>query len=194
MRFSKVTGVLVLALALSAGSARPAFAQGDSSSADIQRLQDNIYEAARDIAQLRGRDATLASQLQSELDEARDEATYLKVKARKRETIAQSEYADLRDKVENIRSRARGDTAGGYTPPSSPRSAGEQTSTRSSSTDDVPDGAELDVRLQKTLSSATAQVEDRFDGTTMVDIRNGDRVIVPAGSTVRGVVSSVNKA
>jgi len=48
--------------------------------------------------------------------------------------------------------------------------------------------------LQKTLSSATAQVEDRFEGTTMVDIRNGDRVIVPAGSIVRGIVSSVNKA
>ncbi len=50
------------------------------------------------------------------------------------------------------------------------------------------------MRLQKTLSSATAQVEDRFEGTTMVDIRNGDRVIVPAGSIVRGIVSSVNKA
>src|SRR5207244_6666856 len=97
------------------GSTRPTSAQGDATSADIKRVQDNIYEASRDIAQLRGRGAALASQLQAELDDARDEATYLKVKARKRETIARSEYADLRDKVENIRSRARGDSSGGYT-------------------------------------------------------------------------------
>jgi hypothetical protein len=37
-------------------------------------------------------------------------------------------------------------------------------------------------------------VEDRFEATTMVDLLEGDRVVVPAGSVVRGVVSSVNKA
>jgi len=50
------------------------------------------------------------------------------------------------------------------------------------------------VRLQHSLSSATAQVEDRFIATTMVDLREGDRVVVPAGSELRGIVSSVNKA
>jgi hypothetical protein len=58
----------------------------------------------------------------------------------------------------------------------------------------VPVGTEFDVRLQSSLSSKTAQVEDRFEATTMVDLREGDRVIVPAGSDVRGVISSVTKA
>ena len=59
---------------------------------------------------------------------------------------------------------------------------------------DVPVGTEFDVRLQRMLSSETAQVEDRFEATTLVDLMKGDEVIVPAGSVMRGVVSSVNKA
>jgi len=55
-------------------------------------------------------------------------------------------------------------------------------------------GAELAVRLQAALSSATAQVEDRFEATTLVDLVNNGRVLIPAGSTLRGVVVSVDKA
>jgi hypothetical protein len=58
----------------------------------------------------------------------------------------------------------------------------------------IPVGQELDVRLQTALSSATAQPEQRFEATTAVDLRQGDRVLVPAGSTVRGVVRSVDRA
>jgi hypothetical protein len=50
------------------------------------------------------------------------------------------------------------------------------------------------VRLERDLSSATAQVEDRFTATTVVDLYQGNDVLIPAGSTLRGVVSSVNKA
>ena len=58
----------------------------------------------------------------------------------------------------------------------------------------MPVGTEFDVRLGQTLSSGTAQVEQRFEATTMVDLMEGDRVLVPAGSVMRGIVSSVNKA
>jgi hypothetical protein len=58
----------------------------------------------------------------------------------------------------------------------------------------VPTGTELDLRLQTTLSSETAQPEQRFEGTTAVDVMQNGRVLSPAGSTVRGVVSSVKKA
>jgi hypothetical protein len=58
----------------------------------------------------------------------------------------------------------------------------------------VPVGQELDVRLQETLSSATAKAEQRFEATTAVDLMQGDRVLIPAGSVVRGVVSSVDAA
>jgi hypothetical protein len=58
----------------------------------------------------------------------------------------------------------------------------------------VPVGTEFDVRLQKSLSSETAQVEDKFEATTAVDLKKGDRVVVPAGSVLRGTVASVTKA
>jgi len=58
----------------------------------------------------------------------------------------------------------------------------------------VPVGQWMDVRLQTTLSSATATREQRFEATTAVDLMQGDRVLIPAGSTVRGIVSSVDKA
>ena len=50
------------------------------------------------------------------------------------------------------------------------------------------------MRLERELNSGTAQVEDRFVATTMVDLYQGNDVLIPAGATLRGVVSSVNKA
>jgi hypothetical protein len=180
-----------------AGVGVPTQAQVNVTSADVQRLQDNIYDVSRDVSQVRSRDGALASQLQAELDDARDEAIYLKVKLRKREPIARNEYSDLRDRIDNIRSRARGEAADGYT--SSPanrdaRPAATAGRAQTTTATDIGVGTEFDVRLQSALSSATAQVEDRFEATTVVDLKQGDRVIVPAGSVMRGVVSSVNKA
>jgi hypothetical protein len=202
MKLTRLAG-LAAVLALCLGVAGPAAAQSNVTSADIQRLQDNIYDASRDVSQVRSRDQALASQLQAELDDARDEATYLKVKLRRNEPIARSEYSDVRDKIENIRSRARGDSGGGYTPPAGSSSEPARTEQsrqtpatgRSQNPNEIPVGTEFDVRLQNTLSSATAKVEDRFEATTMVDLRDDrGRVLVPAGSTMRGIVSSVNKA
>ena len=58
----------------------------------------------------------------------------------------------------------------------------------------IPVGQELDVRLQQSLSSATGKVEDRFETTTVVDLRQDGEVLVPAGSTIRGQVTSVSPA
>jgi hypothetical protein len=191
----------LIAFALAAGLAGPVAAQSITS-ADVQRLQDSIYDTSRDVSELRGRDAQLASELQTELDDLRDETVYLKVKIRKHEPVASSDYADVRDRIDRVRARARGETVGGFGRPAQPAANPQEGSVRRQSEtrpvgdarDDVPVGTEFDVRLQRSLSSATAQVEDRFIATTMVDLREGDRLIVPAGSELRGIVSSVNKA
>jgi hypothetical protein len=195
---------LALALVLSAGLASVAAAQAPVTSADIQRLQDNVDAASQDVAALRSRDAALAGDLQTQLDDARDETIYLKVKLRKREPIVRSEYAELRDRIEAIRTRARSGAAPGSTStpqpapvpaPAPAEPVGHASSVPSStSADEVPAGTQFDVRLQDPLSSATSVVEDRFEVTTLVDLRQGDRSIVPAGSIMRGIVSSVKKA
>ena len=47
------------------------------------------------------------------------------------------------------------------------------------------------MRLQNSLNSGTAQVEDRFEATTLVDLTVNGRVVIPAGSLMRGVVTAV---
>ncbi len=200
-------GLAALVLSIALGFVQPAAAQLRSqiTAADIQRLQDNIYDAQRDVSQLRSRDATLASQLQAELDDARDDATYLKVKLRRNEPIATVDYSEVRDRIENIRSRARGDSIGGYTPPAGSRPEPDRRydpnrppsseTVRSRNPNEIPVGTEFDVRLQSSLSSRTSLPEDKFDVTTMVDLQDErGHVLVPAGSTMRGTVTSVTKA
>lgn len=58
----------------------------------------------------------------------------------------------------------------------------------------IPVGQQLDVRLQDRLSSESASVEQRVETTTVVDLMQDGRVLVPAGSVVRGVVRSVDPA
>jgi hypothetical protein len=72
--------------------------------------------------------------------------------------------------------------------------ANPPTQVSSSSPGVVPTGQELDVRLQTPLDSETANVEDRFETTTVVDLMQDGRVLVPAGAIVRGVVQSVDRA
>jgi hypothetical protein len=197
-------GVVCLALL---GS--PVFAQQSASvtQADVQRLQDNVYLADRDLSNLRSRDATRANQLTTELDDLRDEVVYLKVKLRKERTLSRVEYADVRDRIDDLRSRARGDNTASAAPAPSrvepapaPRPAAPSTSATTSTTPrstssvsalEIPVGTEVDVRLQNSLSSGTAQVEDRFEGTTVADLNINGRVAIPAGSVVRGVVTAV---
>ena len=85
-----------------------------------------------------------------------------------------------------------------YTPPTSgrPTTTANTTPTEvnSSANGVVAAGQELDVRLNTTLSSKTAKVEQRFEATTVADVTQNGNVLIPAGSTVRGVVSAVDPA
>jgi len=185
--------------------ASAAAAQMNVTTSDIQRLQDDAYQAGADVSRLRSTDPNLAAQLQTELDDLRDEVVYLKVKLRKEGSVSRNDYADVRDRIQDLRSRARGDsgtarqgsgtwgtgTSGGV-------SGGVVGSERPQRTHGgstaIASGQEIDVRLEGTLDSGTAQVEQRFQATTVVDLYRGNDVLIPAGSMLRGVISSVTKA
>jgi hypothetical protein len=72
--------------------------------------------------------------------------------------------------------------------------AGPESVPATAGRNEVPVGQQLDVRLQAELSSGTAKVEDRFQATTVADLMQGDRSLIPAGSVVRGVVKAVDAA
>jgi hypothetical protein len=205
---SKANGVLVPVVLFLASLALPAPATAQdrqsSSSAqvtasDIQRLQDAIYDAGLDVRRLQSHGADLAERLQGRLDDLRDEVVYLKVKQRK-DGVSRAEYNALRDAIDGVRTEARSavPAAGAGARPAATTERGEDTRPAQQGTtarpNEVPVGTELDVRLEKPISSDSAQVEDRFTATTVADLYNGNRVLIPAGSAVRGVVTSVNKA
>jgi TolA-binding protein len=208
---------MAFALLLSApAAAQPGYANqsGSVTSSDIQRLQEDLYAASGDIATLRSRDRSQADTLQSQLDDLRDDVTYLKVKLRREGAVSRSEYDDVRSRIQDVRSQSRGEapaarpgnstwgTNSGARPPSEQSGSGgyyggtqnAPQPARQARPGEVPSGQELDVRLESELSSATAQVEDRFRATTVVDLYQGNDVLIPAGSTLRGVVSSVDRA
>jgi hypothetical protein len=176
---------LVAALALSIVPTTSLAAQASLTQADIQRLQDAVYDAGSDVARLRDRDPRLSESLQRDLDDLRDEVIYLKVKLRKESNVSRAEYTDLRDRIDQLRSQARGEPA----QPARSTRASEPTSPT-----EIPVGTEFDVRLQTRLNSGTAKVEDRFDATTIAPYERNGRTLAPAGSVMRGVVNSVTPA
>jgi hypothetical protein len=195
---------LLAVVVLLAGLSTEAGAQGPVTPADIQRLQDSLHDIDGNLARLREQDPQRAARLRERQDSLRDELVYLKVKSQK-EGVSRDELADVRERIEDLRAEVYGeprrdrdrDRDRERMPPARPEGTGgayERPPQRPNRPDEVPTGTELDVRLQNALASDMSQVEDRFTTTTLVDLVMGDRVLVPAGSVIRGVVSSVHRA
>jgi len=57
----------------------------------------------------------------------------------------------------------------------------------------IPPDSVLGLQIEKTITSETARVEDRVDARVTRDVRIGNRVAIPAGSTVQGSVMEVER-
>lgn len=57
----------------------------------------------------------------------------------------------------------------------------------------VPSDSVLGLQIERTVSSELARVEDKVDARVTRDVRVSDRVAIPAGSTVRGSVTEVDR-
>lgn len=168
MRF----GMSVLAAVLLAGSVT--FAQPAADLATLERrVQD--AQAAYDRDRTVGDDA--------ELREIQDDLAYLRVKARRGQTVTNGERRDLSERIDRFMTQLSNRTATGRAPRDG-ASAGRE----------LPAGTEVDVRLLTRLDSKTAQVEDKVEASTLVDLYQGNRLLVPAGSIIEGYVSSVDSA
>jgi len=160
---------------------------------EILHLQDSVFEAAVDLGRLRTGDAVLLQQLRGELDHLRDELASLTDRVRKREPVSRAELTVVRDRVEDVRRRARGEntvTAAGL----GPGAVALAPPSTAVPTIQVLAGTRIDVRLLNGLNSATARIDDRFEATTVADLMVDGRPVVPAGSLVRGVVTAVQPA
>ena len=85
---------------------------------------------------------------------------------------------------------------------SAPRSSSPARSTRRSSPSRteggssslVASGTPIEVRVNSTISSKTASVGQSWSGTVESDVYSGNRVVIPAGSTVNGTVVAARDA
>jgi hypothetical protein len=146
---------------------------------DVASLERRVADARSQIASARsGSTANSAelSRLETELDDINDEVAYLRVKARRGETVSERDRREVSDRLAKVESQISG------------------RANDSGSSSEIPVGTELDLRLQTPLSSKDAQVEQRVDATTAANLSRGGSVVVPAGSAVRGYVVSVDRA
>ena len=182
MRILHVLAAAFVVLALLA----PAHAQsqGPVTAAELDRL-DATADFIADLAvRAQKTDPTLSASVLKSLAPLREDVTYLKVKLRKEKSVSRDEYQDVRDRLETLRLKVANDPAGTVrAAPAAPEPEGKVWT--------LPVATEMQVRLQTPLNSGTAKVEQRFEATTIEDFVIGRSVVIPAGSVVRGFVSSV---
>jgi hypothetical protein len=131
---------------------------------------------------------------EQELQNLRDELGYLRVKARRGEAVTTRERRDLGARLDRF--TAQLNTARSNDSPYRDRDNGAYRNRDNPSYGGraIPSGTEVDVRLQTRLSSKDAMVEDRVEATTLVDLYQGNDLLVPAGSLMVGQVTAVDKA
>jgi hypothetical protein len=176
---------LSLCLGLALVVARPAAAQGTQAATtqDIQRLQYDLQNLDDSLSAL-STSHPRYQEFQDRANDIRDEVTYLKVQIRRGQRsrppvlgATRSEVEDLRQSIASLQSDI--DSA---------------LNRRFSGSGTLPEGTEIQVRLEQPLSSKTAQVEDRVEASVALPVQLDGRVVLPAGTRVRGVVSGVQRA
>lgn len=177
----KLVSAVMMCLAVTA----TAWAQGTVSAADLAKLDTSLAVVTRQVAALKEIDPTLAKQSEATLAGIQEDLTYLKVKLRREGAVPAKDAKDVADRIETLRVK---------TQVSEVKAQPVMTGDPVERVVRVPVATEIDVRLQTALNSATARVEQRFEATTLVDIVVNKAIAIPAGTLVRGFVSSVRPA
>ena len=170
----------VLAAVVLAGSV--SFAQAVP---DLSTLERRVVDAQAAYSRAQ---TTVDAQ---ELREIEDDLAYLRVKQRRGENVSSGERRQLNERIDQFMTKL---TTSGTGSATRTRNRDSRYGTPRAGTRELPAGTEVDVRLLTALTSDTAQVEDRVEASTMVDLYQDDVLMVPAGSVLQGYVSSVDRA
>jgi hypothetical protein len=160
---------------------------------DMATLERKIQDAQAALVRVE------PTSMERELKDLQDELAYLRVKVRKGETVTQRERRDLSDRIDRFSARLKtGGQNTGYDSRNRDNTSdrGRETSVYGGQRNSraIPVGTEVDVRLQTRLDSKEAVVEDRVEATTLVDLYQGNDLLVPAGSLLVGHVTAVERA
>jgi hypothetical protein len=184
----KKTGLLCYLLSILLAGSATAQSSTAATRSDIRDLQAEVERLDDSMANLRD-DNPRAREFRRREDAIRDDLSRIR-------DVMQNESADDRassgasksdvDAVRQAAIELRRDVD---------RAIGDGSHDRQASGDfTVPEGTEITARLEQSLSSRTARVEDRVDATVDRAIRVDGRVVIPAGATVSGVVRDAEPA
>ena len=189
MKFGLTLGAILLA-------SNVAFAQV---AIDMPTLERKVEDAQAAY------DRNPVSADRQEISDIRDELGYLRVKQRLGQTVTRTERMRLNDRVDRYLQRTARASSEVYDRTN--REDGRTRDDRNRTNDypsrssqgrlglEIPSGSEVDVRLLTALTSDTAQVEDRVEATTLIDLYDrNNQMLVPAGSTMTGWVTSDDRA
>jgi len=173
-------GLVLLVAAAPARASHP----GSATPADLQRLQVDLDNLDDVLATLPAQESR-AADFRRRADDIRDDVTWLRVQVRRHQRNNRQGLGATAEEVDQIRSdinELRNDieVAYGYR-----YSGGEAR---------LASGTDIQVRLEQSLSSKTARPEQRVEATVVRPVRLDDRIVIPAGGLVSGVVRSVQPA
>jgi hypothetical protein len=166
------------------GFATPAATQPreEASVDDLRQLQESLANLDETLATLEAGDAK-TDEFRKRADDIRDETVYLKVKMEHHQRdggagtgVSAAEVAEVRRSVDDLRDDI--DRAFGR----EPREVR------------LPEGTSIEVRLAHSLSSRTARREDPVEATVAEPVRGDGFLALPAGTSMRGVVTAVEPA
>ncbi len=172
--------LLIALVALPAAADHP----GSATTADIQRVQADLYnleEAVRNLPATHPR----YNEFKDRTDEVRENVTFLRVQIRRHKRTNGEGLGASVDDVNWVRQEIRTLNDDVLNATNRRWSSGSMT---------LPEGTEMQVRLDTPLSSRTARAEDRFEGTVMRPVYIDNRMVVSAGARVRGTVVSAEPA
>ena len=180
-KLAALPAALLLALAaLPAAADHP----GSATTADIQRVQADLYNleaAVRNLPTTHPR----YTEFKDRIEQVREDVTYLRVQIRRHQSTNGEGLGASIDDVSWVRQEIRTLHDDVLSATNRRFSSGAMT---------VPEGTEMQVRLDTPLSSRTARAEDRFEGSLMMPVYVDNRMVIPAGARVRGTVVSAEPA
>lgn len=162
-------------------------------SSELDRIESE--EAEAELAQLErsvvdlelrfegNRNPNIPRDFERDVDELRDQVTYLKVRAERArggeaEPVRLDEVAEVQQQLDRLRGQL--DAGGRFE---------EQ-----GGSIEVPAGTRLLVRIDDYISSKTANRGDEFEATVVDPVVVGTRMAIPDGTVLHGVVSGVDRA
>jgi hypothetical protein len=176
--------MLLSAMALVAAFAGAPAAAEHPTSATYRDIQDLQYDLENLDESLRGLDSSETDSFLRRAEQIREDVTRLEAQLRRHQQNPDRGLGATQDEVANLRrsiAALQADIA--ETPAQRPGAART-----------LPEGTRFEVRLDEALSSKTARREDRLMASVAAPVRVDGRVVLPAGTRVRGLVDDVQEA